>query len=159
MRVTPCQAAGLPWPGLARPSLRGRDPAWPQPAGLSRAFRWAAALVLAWAGTGASADQFSLPEAADPASAVQFLSFAPATSLRAERPKTHWSFEDAPPAGIERKRLRAGMKVRGWRVKQVPNLYFGQARVARKWGLGLVMEHGSMAFGMNHRGIEVRKSL
>lgn len=71
---------------------------------------------------------------------------------------TSWTFDEAP-LGFERKRLGAGMKVRGWRVKHVPNLYFGQARVGRKWGLGLVMEHGNMAFGMNHRGIEVRKAL
>tara|TARA_B100000676_G_scaffold161120_1_gene158551 strand:- start:827 stop:1183 length:357 start_codon:yes stop_codon:yes gene_type:complete len=115
--------------------------------------------MLALASANALAEPFTLPESPLPDHVDRILSIGPALELRPAREQTEWTFEDAAPAGFERKRLQAGMKVHGWRVKQFPNLYVGQAHVGCKWGLGLVMEHGKMAFGMNHRGIELRKSL
>ena len=38
-------------------------------------------------------------------------------------------------------------EVRGWQVAK--NIYLGQAKVAKKWGLGLVYERGNTVYGIN----------
>ncbi|XOV86705.1 MAG: hypothetical protein ACFHX7_17255 [Pseudomonadota bacterium] len=58
--------------------------------------------------------------------------------------------------GLKRTRL-AAVPVRGWQVAD--RAYFGQAKVGDKWGLGFVFERGDTVYGVNHRGIEVRKRL
>lgn len=56
---------------------------------------------------------------------------------------------------IERRQLAPGVKVRGWEIAD--QVYFGQARVADKWGLGLVFEDGNTVYGVNHRGVQWMK--
>ncbi len=59
--------------------------------------------------------------------------------------------------GLRRARLAEAVPVRGWQLAD--RAYFGQARVGDKWGLGFVFERGDTVYGVNHRGIEVRKRL
>ncbi len=77
----------------------------------------------------------------------------------AEALRVRWTFDAPELNGFERKRLQTGMKVRGWRFGGVDNLYFGHARVGKKWGPGVVLDQGDMAVGINHRGIELRRKL
>jgi hypothetical protein len=56
---------------------------------------------------------------------------------------------------IERKQLAPGVKVRGWEISE--QVYFGQAKVADRWGLGLVFEDGDTVYGVNHRGVQWMK--
>lgn len=65
-------------------------------------------------------------------------------------------FSDVYPGGIERRSLASGIRVRGWQLGE--RLYFGQAKVTDHWGVGLVFEHGDVVYGINHRGIQVKKT-
>jgi len=47
------------------------------------------------------------------------------------------------------------LRIRGWRISN--HLYVGQAKVAKKWGLGLVYEVNNTVYGLNHRGLQIMK--
>ena len=64
-----------------------------------------------------------------------------------------YEFEDV--RRFERRKITKNFKVRGWQVAR--NVYLGQVKVAKKWGLGLVYKRGNTVFGMNNRGIQVMK--
>ncbi len=66
-----------------------------------------------------------------------------------------FEFDDARLGGFERKKLSRDVRLRGWQVGN--GIYFGQARVAKKWGLGFVYENGDTVYGLNNRGIQVMK--
>ncbi len=66
-----------------------------------------------------------------------------------------YDFDDTRIAGIQRKNIAKDLRIRGWEISD--RLYFGQAKVADKWGLGVVYERGDMFYGINHRGIQVMK--
>ena len=59
------------------------------------------------------------------------------------------------PLGLVRFKAGKSMRIRGWQVSQ--NIYFGQAKVGKKWGLGLVLDRGSHYYGINHRGLSYLK--
>lgn len=54
--------------------------------------------------------------------------------------------------------LKAGnnLKLRGWEIAD--KIYFGQAKIAGEYGLGLVVQNKSFTFGLNNRGIALLKS-
>lgn len=68
---------------------------------------------------------------------------------------TTFEFDDSLPIGLERKRFADSIRVRGWQVGS--NVYFGQTKVGKKWGLGVAVERGDTVYGLNHRGIQVLK--
>ncbi len=68
---------------------------------------------------------------------------------------TTFEFSEERLGGFERKKLTRDLKVRGWEVAE--NVYFGQAKVGKKWGLGFVYEDGDTVYGLNHRGLQVMK--
>ena len=49
-----------------------------------------------------------------------------------------------------------GMKVRGFQVRD--GVYMGQAKIAGKYGLGIVVDRKSYSWGINNRGIAIQKS-
>lgn len=55
------------------------------------------------------------------------------------------------PYGLKRVKLDKTMRVRGWKVRD--NLYLGQTRVGKKWGLGVMMTQGNFAYGWNSKGV------
>ncbi len=59
------------------------------------------------------------------------------------------------PFGLVRFKADKTMRVRGWQVAK--NIYFGQAKVGKKWGLGLVLDRGNHYYGINNRGISYLK--
>lgn len=59
------------------------------------------------------------------------------------------------PLGLTRFKADKGMRVRGWEIRD--NIYFGQAKVGKKWGLGLVVDRGSHYYGINNRGVSFLK--
>ena len=63
----------------------------------------------------------------------------------------------ATPAAnsFEQHRFSDNLRVRGWQVAQ--NLYFGQAKVADKWGIGLLLKKDSIVYGVNHRGLQITR--
>ena len=66
-----------------------------------------------------------------------------------------FKYKEVKLGGFERKKLSKGFKVRGWEVAR--KVYLGQAKIAKKWGFGVVVERGNTVYGMNHRGIQVLK--
>lgn len=59
------------------------------------------------------------------------------------------------PLGLVRFKAAKTMRVRGWQVGS--NIYFGQAKVGKKWGLGLVIDRGDHYYGINNRGLSYLK--
>lgn len=59
------------------------------------------------------------------------------------------------PFGLVRFKVDKTLRVRGWQVGK--NIYFGQAKVGKKWGLGLVVDRGNHYYGINHRGLSYLK--
>jgi len=53
--------------------------------------------------------------------------------------------------GLQRLKIDKSMRVRGWEIKD--NLYFGQTRVGSKWGVGMMMNDGNFAYGVNNKGV------
>ncbi len=74
-------------------------------------------------------------------------------SLPEEDAYPRYEFSYAVLAGFERKRLGAGMKVKGWQVGQ--RIYFGQTRVGDRWGPGVVYQNGNTAYGINYQGVQI----
>lgn len=66
-----------------------------------------------------------------------------------------YDFVNENSAGLYRKKLSSDFRIRGWEIAD--SLYFGQAKVGNKWGLGMVFQSGDTAYGINHRGIQVMK--
>ena len=48
------------------------------------------------------------------------------------------------------------MKVRGFQVRD--GIYMGQAKIAGKYGVGIVVDRKSYSWGFNNRGIAIQKS-
>lgn len=59
------------------------------------------------------------------------------------------------PLGLVRFKADKTMRVRGWEIHD--NIYFGQAKIGKKWGVGLVVDRGSHYYGLNNRGISFLK--
>ena len=66
-----------------------------------------------------------------------------------------FEFTDERLGGFERKKMTKDVRIRGWKVTD--RMYVGQAKVAKKWGLGLVYENGNTVYAVNHRGFQVMK--
>jgi hypothetical protein len=47
------------------------------------------------------------------------------------------------------------IKIRGFKMSE--HIYFGHAKIAGKYGLGLVVDKNDYAWGINHRGISISK--
>ena len=92
---------------------------------------------VAWASEADSVLQYSLPQ--DTAASAD----------------ARYDFHETRVAGFERKKITKDLRIRGWKISD--GLYLGQAKVANKWGLGVVYERGDVAFGINNRGIQVMK--
>lgn len=97
---------------------------------------------------------------------ISLVSFAPALAADQSEPldlslaeaspyRTTFEFSDDRLGGFERKKMTKDLRVRGWELSD--NIYFGQAKVGKKWGLGFVYENGDTIYGLNHRGIQVMK--
>ncbi|MBT4160124.1 MAG: hypothetical protein HOE54_02380 [Gammaproteobacteria bacterium] len=74
--------------------------------------------------------------------------------LKIEKP-ARFEFSDTILGGFERKKLNRDVRLRGWNVGN--GIYIGQAKFAKKWGLGFVYENGDTVYGLNNRGIQVLK--
>ncbi|HJN51636.1 MAG: hypothetical protein QGI68_00390 [Pseudomonadales bacterium] len=61
------------------------------------------------------------------------------------------------PSGIDRYRMSKGLKVRGWQLGD--GVYFGQAKVGKKWGVGVIVDRGQYVYGINNRGIQLLRRL
>ncbi|MCB1645521.1 MAG: hypothetical protein KDI36_08710 [Pseudomonadales bacterium] len=71
------------------------------------------------------------------------------------RPQFNFDLSGMHAAGLQKKVISSELRVRGWQLNG--STYFGQARVGDEWGLGLIVERGDTAFGVNHRGIQIMK--
>ena len=58
-------------------------------------------------------------------------------------------------SSFERHKFSDNLKIRGWRVAE--NLYFGQAKVADRWGIGLLLKKDKVVYGVNHRGLQITR--
>lgn len=47
------------------------------------------------------------------------------------------------------------LKVRGFQIAE--GVYMGQAKVAGKYGLGVIVDRKTYAWGFNHRGVSISK--
>lgn len=56
-------------------------------------------------------------------------------------------------AGIDKYEMSNGLRVRGWQFGN--RVYFGQAKVGRKWGVGVIVDRGQYVYGINNRGIQL----
>jgi hypothetical protein len=52
-----------------------------------------------------------------------------------------------------RMRVSPQLRVRGWKLSN--KVYFGQAKVGNRWGVGFLVEHKDYVYGVNHRGIQL----
>ena len=52
---------------------------------------------------------------------------------------------------LQRLKVDKSMRVRGWEIKD--DIYFGQTRVGSKWGVGMMMNDGNFAYGVNNKGV------
>ena len=55
--------------------------------------------------------------------------------------------------GIVQYKFDDDFKIRGWRL--LPHVYFGQAKIAKEWGIGLLVEKQGYAYGINNERISV----
>lgn len=56
-------------------------------------------------------------------------------------------------AGIDKYKMSKGLRVRGWQFGN--RVYFGQAKVGKKWGVGVIVDRGQYVYGINNRGIQL----
>lgn len=56
-------------------------------------------------------------------------------------------------AGIDQYNTGKGLRVRGWQFGN--GVYFGQAKVGKKWGVGVIVDRGQYVYGINNRGIQL----
>jgi hypothetical protein len=47
--------------------------------------------------------------------------------------------------------------IRGWQLGD--GVYFGQAKVGKKWGVGVIVDRGQYVYGINNRGIQLLRRL
>lgn len=78
----------------------------------------------------------------------QPVSFQEPTSLEMQ-------FRDSKIANLRNLKLSRDLRVRGWKVRD--NVYVGHTKVANKWGLGVLIEHRSVVYGINNRGVQILK--
>jgi len=64
-------------------------------------------------------------------------------------------FRENNVANLSYLKLTKELRVRGWKVRE--NVYFGHTKVANKWGLGVLIEHRGVIFGINNRGLQILK--
>lgn len=64
-------------------------------------------------------------------------------------------FEKQRMGGIQRLKLPGNVRMRGWQLSQ--KMYFGQAKVADHWGLGIVYQHKNNIYGFNNKGFQFTK--
>ncbi len=53
--------------------------------------------------------------------------------------------------GFHLHKVNEGFRVRGWELAE--HVYFGHAKVAGKSGVGLLVDKGSVVYGVNNRGV------
>ena len=73
------------------------------------------------------------------------------TKLKAEHIKL--KFRDN--ANFERKNMGRTLKIRGWEI--IDKVYLGQTKIGKKWGFGVVVDHGNVQYGINHTGIHLQR--
>lgn len=76
-------------------------------------------------------------------------------SLYDDEAYRHFKSKRRYPLGLVRFKADKGMRVRGWEVTD--NLYFGQAKVGKKWGVGFVWDRGDHYYGLNNQGFSYLK--
>jgi len=54
-----------------------------------------------------------------------------------------------------RMRVSPQLRMRGWKLSN--KVYFGQAKVGNRWGVGFLVEHKDYVYGVNHRGIQLMR--
>jgi hypothetical protein len=72
-----------------------------------------------------------------------------------ERKVSMVSFRDQSIGNITDLKETADLRVRGWQVKN--NMYFGQTKVADRWGVGLFIKRKDIVYGINNRGVQILK--
>lgn len=85
--------------------------------------------------------------------AIMSLIGAVMTSQAAQAEDKQWNLESVDT--IKVLELSKNLKIRGFKVSD--RIYMGQAKVAGKYGLGLVVNHDSFSWGVNHRGVSILK--
>ena len=77
---------------------------------------------------------------------------------RTSTPSEHgsqWSERTSYPLNIVRIKANRTLRIRGWQLKE--NVFFGQAKVANQWGIGLLINKRTYQYGINNRGIAFLK--
>ncbi|MCB1661787.1 MAG: hypothetical protein H6995_08110 [Pseudomonadales bacterium] len=76
-------------------------------------------------------------------------------SLYANEPSPAIQSKGHYALGLVRFKADKTMRIRGWEIGQ--NIYFGQAKIGKKWGVGLVVDRGGHYYGLNNHGISYLK--
>lgn len=58
-------------------------------------------------------------------------------------------------SNIEAKKFSKDFKVRGWQITN--GIYMGHAKIAGRYGIGIVIDKKSYSWGINNRGIAIQK--
>jgi hypothetical protein len=72
-----------------------------------------------------------------------------------ETTSSEMRFRDGGGAGLRYLRLTKGLRIRGWEVRD--NFYFGHTKVANRWGLGFLIKHRGIVYGINNMGVQILK--
>jgi len=54
---------------------------------------------------------------------------------------------------ISKYKMSKDLRIRGWQFSD--KVYFGQAKVGKKWGIGVIVDRGQYVYGINNQGIQV----
>jgi hypothetical protein len=68
--------------------------------------------------------------------------------IRAVTPEEQEDSIELGSISIIRYKVNGDFKVRGWKLS--PQVYFGNAKVNGKWGVGLLVDKGTYVFGLNN---------
>jgi len=64
-------------------------------------------------------------------------------------------FRDGSIGNLKYLRLTKELRIRGWKVRE--NVYVGHTKVANRWGLGVLVKHRGVVYGINNRGLQILK--
>ena len=66
-----------------------------------------------------------------------------------------WSEHADDPLNIVQIKADRTLRIRGWQLRE--DVFFGQAKVANQWGVGLLINKRTYQYGINNRGIAFLK--
>ena len=64
-------------------------------------------------------------------------------------------FRDEKVANLRQIKLTSELRIRGWKISD--KFYVGHTKVANRWGVGVLVEHRGLVFGVNNRGVQILK--